>query len=447
MQAEVLDLAGVGVGPFNLSLAALLAPHAAAASFKHRFYERRPNFDWQSGMMLRNTRMQTSFLKDLVTPVDPTNRCSFLAYLVEKGRFYRFLNADFSRAMRVEFADYMRWASEQLPSLEFGAPVREVAFEDGAFMLRFDRKNPVRARNLVVGTGGRPNVPAWAERHMGGVCFHSGGYMRNDMSMCGQRVLVVGGGQSGAEVFLDVCSGARGDPSSVTWVSRRPNLDPLDETTFANEYFTPQYVNAFHGLPQARRAALVESQKLAGDGASPHSLHEISQFLYEQDFLRGERLNYRIRTYRDVRAMSREHGAFRVEMYNAFDQQHETAVADVVILATGYRTALPDCMGALGEQLERDRDGYLTLSTDYRARWSGGEQHRIYVQNGGRYSHGIADPQLSLAAYRSAVIVNSVLGGEVYRTDVEPTPLQWQSAHLDMPESPRRDRNRWPAPV
>jgi lysine N6-hydroxylase len=447
MQAEVLDLAGVGVGPFNLSLAALLAPHANAASFQHRFYERRPTFDWQSGMMLRNTRMQTSFLKDLVTPVDPTNRCSFLSYLVEKGRFYRFLNADFSRAMRMEFADYMRWASEQLPSLEFGAQVREVAFEDDNFVLRFDNRKSAHARHLVIGTGARPMVPAWAERHLGGVCFHSGGYMRNDMSMTGQRVLVVGGGQSGAEVFLDVCTASRGEPSSVTWVSRRPNLDPLDETAFANEYFTPQYVNAFHALPQARRAALVESHKLAGDGASPHSLREASQFLYEQDFLRSERLNYRIRTYRDVRAMSREHGAFRVEMYNAFDQQHETAVADVVILATGYRSALPECMGALGDQLERDRDGYLTLSPDYRARWSGSDQHRIYVQNGGRYSHGIADPQLSLAAHRSAVIVNSVMDRDVYRTHVAPTPVQWQSAHSEQPDLHRRGHSRWPAPV
>lgn len=444
MQAQSLNLAGIGIGPFNLSLAALLAPHAGAA-FDYRFFEKRPGFDWQSGMMLRNTRMQTSFLKDLVTPVDPTNRCSFLAYLVEKGRFYRFLNADFSRAMRVEFADYMRWASEQLPELEFGAGVREVTHDADGFTLHFDQREPVRARQLVIGTGARPNVPSWAERHLGGVCFHSGGYMRSDLGMSGQRVLVVGGGQSGAEVFLDVCSGARGEPSNVTWVSRRPNLDPLDETTFANEYFTPQYVGAFHALPQTRRAALVESQKLAGDGASPHSLRDVSQFLYEQDFLCSQRLTYRIRTYRDVRSMTREHGAFRVEMYNAFDQQHETVVADVVILATGYRSGLPDCMAALGEQLERDRDGHLCLTTDYRARLPGYEQHRIYVQNGGRYSHGIADPQLSLAAHRSAVIVNSLLRREVYRTEVEPAPVEWQSAGPDASEPLKRERARFPS--
>src|SRR5262245_24810087 len=128
--ADHLGLAGIGVGPFNLSLAALLSP---LPDLRWRFFERRPSFEWQGGMMLPGTRMQTSFLKDLVTPVDPTNRYGFLSYLVQKGRFYRFLNAEFSRVRRVEFADYMRWVAEQIPNLEFGAEVRDVAFDGDAF--------------------------------------------------------------------------------------------------------------------------------------------------------------------------------------------------------------------------------------------------------------------------------------------------------------------------
>jgi lysine N6-hydroxylase len=49
------------------------------------------------------------------------------------------------------------------------------------------------------------------------------------------------------------------------------------------------------------------------------------------------------------------------------------------------------------------------------------------MQNAGRYSHGIADPQLSLASWRASVIVNSVVRREVYRTEFERTPMQWQS--------------------
>src|SRR5687768_9680025 len=117
------DLAGVGIGPFNLSLAALVA---RVSGLRARFFDRCPAFQWHPGMMLPGTRMQTSFLKDLVTPVDPTSPFGFLSYLVAQGRFYRFLNADFGRARRGEFASYLRWVAEQLDNLEFGCDVREV---------------------------------------------------------------------------------------------------------------------------------------------------------------------------------------------------------------------------------------------------------------------------------------------------------------------------------
>lgn len=425
MTIESLDVAGVGVGPFNLSLAALLHPQR---ELRWRFFERRPSFEWQAGMMLPGTRMQTSFLKDLVTPVDPTNPFSFLAYLVDKGRFYRFMNAEFSRVRRAEFADYMRWAAERIPNLTFGAHVQDVSFDGRAFQLEIGRREPVRARDLVIATGVAPNIPTWAQRHQSGVCLHSGNYVRSDLSLAGQRVLVIGGGQSGAEIFVDIASGARGAPAQLTWVSRRANLEPLDETAFVNEYFTPDYVRQYHRLSEARRGAIVESQKLAGDGVSPETLRELSQLLYEVDFLNDGRRPYRILPYRDVRAMHRADGAFRVEMHNGFDQASETVHADVVILATGYASALPACLGSISSMIARGVKGHLKLHEDYVAAWSGPDGNRIYVQNGGRYSHGIADPQLSLAAWRAAVIANSLLGRTVYRTDSARTPLQWQSS-------------------
>jgi hypothetical protein len=43
----------------------------------------------------------------------------------------------------------------------------------------------------------------------------------------------------------------------------------------------------------------------------------------------------------------------------------------------------------------------------------------VFVQNGARHSHGLADPNLSLTAWRAATIVNSLLRKEVYRLDPE----------------------------
>jgi lysine N6-hydroxylase len=441
MTIEKLDVAGIGVGPFNLSLAALLSP---VPRLSWRFFERRPNFEWQSGMMLPGTRMQTSFLKDLVTPVDPTSRFGFLSYLVDKGRFYRFMNAEFTRVRRSEFADYMRWTADQIPNLQFGAQVQDVVFTGEHFRMHVEGQKPVDARDLVLATGLTQNIPSWAQPHLSGICLHSGDYLRSEFSLSGQRIVVVGGGQSGAEIFINLASARNERPAQLTWISRRPNLEPLDETPFVNEYFTPDYVEQFHRLPEPVRGPLVESQKLAGDGISPDTLRELSQLLYENDFLNDERGNYRILPFRDVRGMTRNDGSFRLEMRNGFDHGVEHVTADVVILATGYNHTVPSYLKSLGPLLARDAHGRFKLDQDYTLAWSGPATNRVYIQNGGRYSHGIADPQLSLAAWRAAVIANSVTGQNLYRTEFARPPLQWQSAgggarKRELPMAARRD--------
>lgn len=420
---QTLDLAGIGIGPFNLSLAALLAP---VPGVRARFFERRPAFDWHPGMMLPGTRMQTSYLKDLATPVDPTSPYGFLSYLVEKGRFYRFVNADFPRVRRVEFADYLRWAAERVPNLGFGQGVRGVEFDGQGFRLSLGDGRAVAARHLAVATGMAPHVPPWAERHLGKQCWHSHGYMNAEFPVENRRVAIIGGGQSGAEIFLELMAGARGRAAEVTWITRRPNLDPLDETAFINEYFTPDYLRHFHRLPEGRRSALACSQKLTGDGVSPVTLQELSQYLYERDFLAGDAATpYRILPQREVYLMGREPGGFHLRMNNGFNHGEEAASADLVILATGYRYALPDCLAALTPALSLDPEGFPRLAEDYSAQWDGPPEHRIYMLNAGRNSHGVADAQLSLAAWRSAVIVNSVAGREVYATEPCPSPLTW----------------------
>jgi lysine N6-hydroxylase len=98
------DLLGVGVGPFNLSVAALMSRVHKKSSI---FLERQKEFCWYPGMLIPNSYLQISFLKDLVTAADPTSPYSFLSYIVQKGRFYRFINAEYSFVERKEFADYL----------------------------------------------------------------------------------------------------------------------------------------------------------------------------------------------------------------------------------------------------------------------------------------------------------------------------------------------------
>ena len=54
MSERIIDLAGIGIGPSNLSIAALIqdVPGASAA-----FFERKPKFDWHPGLLFRQARM------------------------------------------------------------------------------------------------------------------------------------------------------------------------------------------------------------------------------------------------------------------------------------------------------------------------------------------------------------------------------------------------------
>jgi lysine N6-hydroxylase len=426
--ASRLNVVGVGIGPFNLSLAALLEPLAALHC---RFYERQPAFDWHPGMLLPGARMQTSFLKDLVTPVDPTSRFGFLSYLVGRGQLYRFLNADYPRIQRAEYANYLRWVADQLPSLAFGREVREIGVDGSGFRVRLDNLEHVSSDHLVVAAGLEPHVPAGVEPALGPDCLHSHDYMTAPWSVEGRCVLLVGGGQSSAEIFLDLLSGRRGRAQRVDWLTRRNNLSPLDETPFTNEYFTPNYVQTFHGLPEARRRNIVPQLKLAGDGISPLTLGEIYQRLYELDCLGALGPEYQILPDRELRGLRRGAAGFEVEVHNAFTARDELLHTATVVLATGYRYRLPACLDSLAKRLERDADGSPRLGADYSVSWDGPAGHRLYMQNAGQRSHGIADAQLSLAAWRAAVICNGIAGQAVYRTEALPATLRWRSQRSD----------------
>ena len=88
---EPLDVAAIGIGPFNLALTALAdeVPELRIAA-----YDRKPRFDWHPGVLFDWATVQVGFLADLVSLVRPTSRWSFLSYLVDRDRMYQFYVAE-----------------------------------------------------------------------------------------------------------------------------------------------------------------------------------------------------------------------------------------------------------------------------------------------------------------------------------------------------------------
>ncbi|EDR3976572.1 lysine N(6)-hydroxylase/L-ornithine N(5)-oxygenase family protein [Salmonella enterica] len=207
-----VTLAGIGVGSANLSLAALLQPHPYITS---AFFEQRSEFHWNPGLMLPNSTLQISFMKDLVSLVDPTSRFSFLVYLAIQKRLLCFINANFTRVLRREFNDYYRWACGQLANLHFSRSDEAETVENGAIVLHGADWRQT-AQNLVMGTGQQPAVPDCARTSLGDTLFHAFQFLTKNTMVTGKRVLVICGGQTGAEIFHHLIS----DTASMPTISR-----------------------------------------------------------------------------------------------------------------------------------------------------------------------------------------------------------------------------------
>jgi lysine N6-hydroxylase len=422
---KIIDVAGVGVGPFNLSVAALMEP------LRHldvRFFERQKEFQWHPGLLFPEATIQVSFLKDLVTPACPTSYYSFMNFLFVTKRLYRFINANYSRVTRVEFNQYLRWVCSQLPSLEFDRKVESISF-DGTSLVVDMGDELVRTRNVILASGLTPKVPDCARQYLGATVVPAIRYLKSNLETAGRRVAVIGGGQTGAEIVHHLLSNEQKAPSHIYWVSRRSNFSPLDETPFTNELFTPNYSDYFYNLPPAEKMILLAEQKLSSDGIAPGLLEKIYRRLYELDFLNGQGRSYSLYTSSELTNMGRAGNGWTLTLRDSISSRRESINADVVILCTGSEYRMSPYLEPLSDRLIWEHGGYRT-NEDFSIEWNGPKSLKIYVQNAARHCRGIADPNLSLMAWRSATIVNSVAGEQVYDIGDNNSVFDWMPMEL-----------------
>lgn len=397
---------GIGIGPANLSLAALSQP---LPDVTYEFFDRRSEFRWHPGLDFPGATLQVSCLKDLVTLVDPTSRYSFLAFLAAKKRMYRFLTANFPSALRAEYDQYFHWVSELIPGLNFGCEVTSVDFDDQSRKFRaVTTYGDFTAENLVLGTGLSPTVPAACLPHLGEQVFHASEFTLRNPDLRNKDVVVLGGGQTGAEVFLTLLrDGAR--PRRITWINRRANFLPLDDSPFTNELFFPNFAQYFHGETKKRKENLLNEQKLASDGIDIPTLAEVYRELYTMECVRGDVDFYRLLPENELVGLERVAGKVFLTVRNTAHGDTRSIEADVLILCTGYHYQPPDLLTPLLPRINMP-DGRFKIRDDYSLDWDGPPGSRIYVQNAGRHEWGAADPNLSLLAWRSATIINSLAG-------------------------------------
>ncbi|MCA1655321.1 MAG: SidA/IucD/PvdA family monooxygenase [Pseudonocardiaceae bacterium] len=402
------DLAGVGVGPANLSLAALADP---VDGLHTAFFERESAFRWHPGLMIDGTFLQVPFLADLVSLVDPTSQLSYLSYLRARERLYPFYFAEKFHIPRTEYADYCAWVSRRLPNCRFDQSVRAIrrSATDDAFALDLEPGGRVLARNVVIGVGTEPKMPPPLAK----LAVHSADYLpARDRLVAMPDVTVVGSGQSGAEVFLDLLRARPSGSGRLRWLTRTPAFAPMEYSKLGLEQFTPDYTRFFHGLDEPIRDRLVPAQWQLYKAISADTIAEIFDELYRRT-VGGGWPDVVLAPAVEVVAAAETGGRIELSLRHVQQGGHVRVATDAVVCATGYQERdLGDLLGPLATELARDGAGRLVVNADYRVLTAG--RGSLYVQNAERHTHGVGAPDLGLIAWRAATILNSVCGKKVY---------------------------------
>ncbi|UOA29252.1 lysine N(6)-hydroxylase/L-ornithine N(5)-oxygenase family protein [Pseudosulfitobacter sp. DSM 107133] len=407
--AQPLDVLGIGFGPSNLALAVAL--HERGSRLRTGFLEAKPAFAWHPDMMLAGTDMQVSFLKDLVSLRNPRSGFSFLSYLHAKGRLSRFINRKTFFPSREEFNDYLGWIAGQFSNCQYDSRVtglEPVRAGDRVTHLAVHcqsaegRRTRHLARNIVLAPGGIPHWPeTFAPLKGCGRVIHASGYLSQVAPKLkpGQRIAVIGAGQSAAEVFADLA--ARPEQPRVDLILRGRALKPSDDTPFVNEIFDPAQTDRFYGLPEETRAQTLHSLAATNYAVTDADLIEhIYETLYAQD-VRGDN---RLGLLAETQVKEAQQAGAQVRLRLSGPSGPRVEAYDLVVLGTGYRRALDQSVLAglspWQTAQEPDRDYRLPMKETF--------EPGIFVQGFSEPTHGLSDTLLSVLALRSDEIARQL---------------------------------------
>lgn len=431
----VHDVIGVGFGPSNLALAIALEETVAKSGgwCDFRFIEKQNRFNWHGGMLLPDSRMQVSFLKDLVSLRDPTSPFSFVNFLHKNQRLTDFINQKTFFPSRFEFNAYLCWAAAAFDQrCWYGEEVVAIEPEGkGSIVthLRLVSRTPSgerrlrQARNLVLAIGGTPHVPAVFRSLRGDArVFHSSTYLHSiDRANLDAhrltRVAVVGGGQSAAEIFLDLDQ--RLPAAAVDMIIRKHALRPADDSPLANQIFDPQFTDLIFGRPEAQRRDLLrEFSNTNYSVADADLIRRIADILYQQKVRRAPR--HALMPARQIIDTEAGPDGVTLTIQDMVSGLSERRLYDAVILATGYDRDIDSRLVAgLHDQFPE-----LVVDRHYRMQTPETFQPSIFLQGFCEMTHGLSDTLLSVLVPRA---------GEIARTLIESMPRSERPALSPMP--------------
>ena len=232
-------------------------------------------------------------------------------------------------------------------------------------------------------------------------------------------IAVVGGGQTGVEVVLRLLHAGFTD---IRWLGRRQWFMTIDDSPVANEFYRPAHRQFLQDLSRTTRRRLVEEQNPTGDALTPGVLRVLYQANYDRMLELG-RFPVTLLPGRDVTSGALDGDDIVLKCLTTESKEEQRV--HYVVVAAGRETVSVPFDDDLQERIVIDEAGEMVLEEDYSVRWNGHEGHQIYALNRGRMSHGIPDANLTLLPIRSAIVLNSMFGRELFEVRDDLCPISW----------------------
>lgn len=414
-----LEIAGIGFGPAAISLACVIDDYNGltdqAGQFSSvTFFEKQDTAQWHPKLLPRGPDINHSFLRDLVTPVNPRSRFSFANFLHSQQRLYEFglLGRPPSR---IEWSQYVNWAASQLKQyVSYSDEITELTPEiDDDRLVKIGLKSKNRSYKtdrLILANGPYPFIPEIFKANLGHKIFHTNSYLTSVSKLDPQRdtrFLVVGSGQSASEVVQDLL--VRNKNARIYSMHQSMGFKMTQLSPFSNEVFSPSYVDYFHSLTHEQRAEFLRSQHITNyAGLDLEDCRALYSLVYEERLIGEERLN--LIAHQKIIELINDGQAIEVIAKNVHNGEITQVPVDCVILATGYeQPAIPPLLSALLPWLELDSGNAIDISKNYEVRTTKSDV-KIYACGISERTHGLGDAlSFSLVAIRAKQILDSII--------------------------------------
>lgn len=403
------------MGPFNLGLSALLKPVNEVSAL---FFDQKNKFDWHPGLLLDTATLQVPFMADLVTMADPQSRFSFLNFLKETNRLYKFYIRENFFVLRKEYNLYCQWVADQLESCRFGKRVANVYYDDdGRYRIivkdtKTNEEEVYFSYKIVLGTGTQPNFPDFMDGKNFSQVVHTSQYLWHKESILkGNSVSVIGSGQSAAEVFQDLLPYSR-EGFSVNWFTRPDRFFPMEYSKLTLELTSPEYVDHFYDLTATQRKNHLKKQAPLYKGISYDLINEIYDSLYEMS-VGDVPLNISLQPSSQLNDISKNNGVYDLKFTHVQENRPFVHQTDYVILATGYTYKTPEFLKGINDCINYQKQGLFDVARNYTV----DAEQNIFVQNAELHTHGFVAPDLGMGAYRNSCIINEITKKETYKVE------------------------------